>query len=34
MPIEKKRRQIFRNAATTFGQVIGSAVVLFFLYWF
>ena len=34
MPIEKKRRQIFLNAATTFGQVIGSAAVLFFLYRF
>ena len=30
MPIEKNRRQIFMNAATTFGQVIGSAACCFF----
>jgi O-antigen/teichoic acid export membrane protein len=29
-----KRRQILLNAATTFGQVIGSAAMLFFLYRF
>jgi O-antigen/teichoic acid export membrane protein len=29
-----KRRQILLNAATTFGQVIGSALALFFLYRF
>jgi O-antigen/teichoic acid export membrane protein len=34
MPIEMKRRQILLNAATTFGQVIGSAAILFFLYRF
>ena len=34
MPIETKRRQILLNAATTFGQVIGSAVILFCLYRF
>jgi O-antigen/teichoic acid export membrane protein len=34
MPIETKRRQILLNAATTFGQVTGSAATLFFLYRF
>jgi O-antigen/teichoic acid export membrane protein len=34
MPIETSRTQILLNAATTFGQVVGSALILFCLYRF